>query len=265
MSSPIKLVVFDLGGTVVDHGCLAPVVAITEVFAAFGVAVSHEEARGPMGLHKRDHIRELLRLPGVTERWHEQHSRPSSETDVAQMYEALVPRQKEVALHYTELVPGVLDCLVWLRDNDISIAATTGYPRSVARPILAAARDQGFQVDASICADEVPAGRPAPWMIFRSMESLGIFPPTSVVKVGDTVPDMQAATNAGVWAIGVTEAGSEFGLTLKELEELAVAEREERHDCAARKLRNGGAHAVLRSLEHLPAAIDGQDLSLVRQ
>ena len=253
---PTRLVVFDMAGTIVDHGCMAPIAAIMEAFASCSITISVAEARGPMGLHKRDHIREVLRTEAVSRRWRQQHERDWTEDDVEQMYLRLLPRQAEIALEHAELVPAAMQCLDWLREHEIKVAATTGYPRSVADPILQRLAANGFAVDASCCADEVPAGRPQPWMIFRVMEQLEVYPPAMVVKVGDTVPDMQAGLNAGAKTIGVTETGSEFGLSAAELEALPAGQRESRHAEVEAKLRQAGAQGVIRSLLELPSLLD---------
>ncbi|KJH75775.1 phosphonoacetaldehyde hydrolase, partial [Pseudomonas sp. ES3-33] len=46
----LQAVVLDWAGTVVDFGSFAPTQIFVEAFAEFGVAVSLEEARGPMGM-----------------------------------------------------------------------------------------------------------------------------------------------------------------------------------------------------------------------
>ena len=78
-SLEIRLVVFDLGGTIVDHGCMAPVFAFLEAFRELGLEISTAQARGPMGLAKLDHIRELFKLPPVTQQWQAAHGRAWSE------------------------------------------------------------------------------------------------------------------------------------------------------------------------------------------
>ena len=52
----IRLIVFDWAGTTVDFGSRAPATAFTNVFAAHGVSMSDDEACGPMGLNKREHL-----------------------------------------------------------------------------------------------------------------------------------------------------------------------------------------------------------------
>ncbi len=100
------------------------------------------------------------------------------------------------------------------------------------------------------------AGRPAPWMIFRLMELTGVFPAAAVVKVGDTVPDIEEGRNAGAWAVGVTETGSEVGLTLEEWKAIPRFEQSRRADAAGEKLRRAGAHAVIGSVAELPTLIE---------
>ena len=58
----IEGVIFDWAGTTVDYGCFAPVQAFMEAFAHYGVPVTAEETRKPMGMLKRDHIRTMLEL-----------------------------------------------------------------------------------------------------------------------------------------------------------------------------------------------------------
>jgi len=253
----IELVVFDLGGTIVDHGCLAPVRAFVAAFAELGIEISTAQARGPMGLAKLDHIRELFALPVVTEQWSARHARGWTESDVVATYQRFLPLQIELAGQHTDLIPGLAECWSALRAAGIAIGTTTGYPRQVVGPILEALRRAGFPPAADVCADEVSAGRPDPGMIRRVMELLDVASPRAVVNVGDTAPDMQAARNANVWAVGITESGSEFGLTREELAALSPAERPARHAAAASKLAAAGAHAIVKSLVELPEVLRG--------
>ena len=73
--------------------------------------------------------------------------------------------------------------------------------------VVAGMADQGVTLNASVCAEDVANGRPAPWMIFRAMEATQTSPPHSVIKIGDTLPDVVAGVRAGVWSIGVTDTG----------------------------------------------------------
>ena len=63
-----ELIIFDWAGTLVDFGCCAPLAAFCRAFENAGLPISDETARGPMGSHKRDHVREILHYPEVAER-----------------------------------------------------------------------------------------------------------------------------------------------------------------------------------------------------
>jgi phosphonatase-like hydrolase len=73
----------------------------------------------------------------------------------------------------------------------------------VVEAILAGVTWSGL-LDAWVCGDDVPRGRPAPFMIFRAMERCGAEDVRRVAVVGDTRLDLEAAWNAGAgWRIGV--------------------------------------------------------------
>ena len=76
---PVKAVIFDWAGTVIDFGCMAPVEALIDVFAADGIALTAAEARADMGKAKLDHLRGILAMPGVAARWHEAKARAPGE------------------------------------------------------------------------------------------------------------------------------------------------------------------------------------------
>ena len=96
-----------------------------------------------------------------------------------------------------------------LRNRGIGIGITTGFPREILDPIIF---ELGWSelIDTSVAASEVNAGRPAPDMIFRSIElynkAKGLEVRAEEVAVaGDTESDMKAGYSAGVPIIlGVT-------------------------------------------------------------
>jgi phosphonoacetaldehyde hydrolase len=252
----IRLVVFDWAGTTIDFGCRAPAGAFVAAFAARGVDVTLAEARGPMGLHKKDHIRAMLRAPAVGAKWRAAAGRDWAEADVEDLYRDVTPRQVEAAGAYSTLVPGVLDCVARLRERGVKVAATTGYFHAAAEVVVAAGKRQGYVPDFTICADDVPAGRPAPWMIFRAMEAVGVYPPAAVVKVGDTVVDVEDGLNAGAWSVGVVDSSNEMGLPEAAFAALPGEEKAARRAAVRERFLAAGAHAVVDTLAEFPALVD---------
>ncbi len=123
---PLQAVVLDWAGTTVDYGSCAPAAVFVEVFRQEGVAITATEARGPMGMHKKDHIREILRLPRVAAAWTETHGSPPAAVDVQRLYEAFTPRQMAVIADYADLIPGTLAATADFRQRGLRIGSCTG-------------------------------------------------------------------------------------------------------------------------------------------
>jgi phosphonoacetaldehyde hydrolase len=167
----------------------------------------------------------------------------------------VTPAQVAAIEPHGALVPGVLDAVAALRATGLLIGGTTGYFREAAERCYAVAAGHGFRTDFNVCADDVPTGRPAPWMLFRVMEALGVYPPAAVLKVGDTVTDIEEGRNAGAWSVGVTDTGTEMGLTPAEFAALPAAAREDRRRAVREKLLAAGAHAAVASVADVPAVV----------
>jgi phosphonoacetaldehyde hydrolase len=118
--------------------------------------------------------------------------------------------------------------------------------------LIPLAAQNGVTVDAVVSASEVPAGRPAPWMIFENMKRLGVYPAAAVVVVDDTAVGVEAGVNAGAWSVGVVETGNALGLSVEELARLDPAERERRRSIGREALLAAGAHYAIDSIANLP-------------
>lgn len=253
---PVKGVVFDWAGTLVDYGCFAPTVVFIEIFKRFGVEISVAEARAPMGGHKRDHIREILMSDNVSARWATKHGKMPNEDDVEAMFKEFVPAQIEAVKQHSDIIPGSLETVAWLREEGIHIGSSTGYSREIMVPVIELAEAGGLSVDYLVCADEVPSGRPAPWMCFDNARHFNSYPMEAWVKIGDTVPDILEGLNAGTWTVGVTVTGNEMGLTFEEVSGLTPQEVRARREVAAARLLQAGAHYVVNGIEEVPDIIE---------
>ena len=111
----VKAVILDWAGTTVDHGSIAPVMSFIETFRMHGVEITVAEARVPMGMHKRDHIRALTKMDQVAERWTVANGGYPDNDDVDAMYEEFIPLQLKVLEEYAEPIPGTLVAVSELR------------------------------------------------------------------------------------------------------------------------------------------------------
>jgi phosphonoacetaldehyde hydrolase len=114
----------------------------------------------------------------------------------------------------------------------------------------------GYEPDSVVCSTDVPAGRPAPWMVYQNMMNTGVYPAAAVVKVGDTIADVLEGLNAGVWTVGVTRTGNEVGLTEEQAAQAAPEELAALMETAEERLRAAGADYVIAGLEEVPGVIE---------
>jgi phosphonoacetaldehyde hydrolase len=251
----LKAVVFDWAGTVVDHGSRAPMGAFVEAFARFGVAVSIDQARRPMGLPKRDHVRALLEMPEVAEGWRRAQGGAPDEAAVERVYEVFVPMNAEVVARHADLIPGAAETVAACRAAGLKIGSTTGYVREIMERLTGPAAAQGFAPDNLVCAGDLPRGRPGPFNMYRTFLDLQVWPAAACVKVDDTEPGIAEGVAAGCWTVGVTLTGNVAGLTVEELADLPPGEVEAIRRDAGARLTAAGAHLTIDGVADLMPAL----------
>jgi phosphonatase-like hydrolase len=190
----VQLVVFDIAGTTVYdndavRSCFRAALADADLSAA------PEVISAVMGLPKPEAIRRLAG-PGV----------PPEQIDA--IHEDFVARMKR---HYqvdpsVREADGATGTFARLHAAGVMVALDTGFSRPIVDVLLARLGwREGDAIDASVCSDEVPRGRPHPDMILHLMRKLGVDGAGSVAKVGDTPVDLQEGTAAGCgWVVGIT-------------------------------------------------------------
>lgn len=93
-----------------------------------------------------------------------------------------------------------------LKDRNILRVLNTGYDRKTAESILEKLNwTVGKDVDALVTASDVPRNRPYPDMINFAIEKFKIENSAQVVKIGDSIIDIEEGQNAGCGlSIGIT-------------------------------------------------------------
>ncbi len=260
----VKAVIFDWSGTLVDFGCMAPAYVFVDVFKRHGVPITLAEAREPMGLNKREHLKAISQMDRVTKVWKSVHGKECKEEDLDVMYEDFLPMQLEKIAERAELIHGTLEVIQGVRERGIKIGTTTSYKRESLKVLLEEAKKQGFEPDKNVCADDVIAGRPSPWMAMKNLMEMQIYPFEACVKFGDTVPDIHEGLNAGMWSVGLVMAGNEIGMSEEELKNKDPKVVGERRRKAYQKISQAGAHFISDSIADVPEILDKIDGCLER-
>lgn len=251
MNFPVKAVIFDWAGTMIDFGCMAPVQALVDVFAGEGVALSIAEARRDMGKAKLDHLRAILADADVAARWRAWTGAAVSEADVATLYDKLVPAMARAAARTARLIPGAAQAAADLRALGVKIGSGTGYTREMMAAILPSAAEQGYAPDVVVCAGETPSGRPAPLMTWKALVELDAWPAQACIKVDDAAVGIAEGRLAGCWTVGLSASGNGVGLDLDSFSALAPEERQARMAAAEAELRAAGADYVIPDVSYL--------------
>lgn len=260
----ISCIIMDWAGTAVDFGCFAPLHAFLKVFAEEkNINITLRQAREPMGMLKIDHIKAILSMPEVNQRFNDIYHRDWNMDDVNEMYQSFEKHIFATLKDFTTPIPGVIDTLNKLRKQGIKIGSTTGYTAEMMQIVRPGAAAQGYVVDNLVTPEDVPAGRPAPYMVYKNMIDLAIPSVDGVLKVGDTIADIKEGLNAKVWSVGIVTGSNELGLTYEEYqvcepEHLAQLKSEVRE-----RMFKAGAHYVLDTIEDLPLVVEEINKKLI--
>ncbi len=251
----IECIIMDWAGSTVDYGCFAPVSAFLESFKEIGIEVTPEEARRPMGLTKIDHVRALFNMERIGECFRQKFGREFNEEDVASRYEEFKKRLFATLQQYTDPIPHVIETMETLRKQGLKIGSTTGYTRAMMDVVIPCAEAKGYSPDNCVTSDNLPAGRPYPYMIYQNMCDLAVPYRESVLKYGDTISDIKEGVNAGVWSVGVIMGSNEMGLTEKEVGAMTKEELAQRKYEIRKRMYSAGAHYVVDDMRELPDLI----------
>ncbi len=181
----IKLVIFDLDGTLVD------------AFAA--VVDSFNEALEAVGAKRRT-AEEIERCVGHGERRLIEKLIPEGKVEDAL---AVYRKHHKTALRgNVKLLPGAGAILDVLETKDYQMSIASNRPSYFTDIIL---EELGLKryFTRVLCADQVPVAKPAPDMIHQLL-SAHFVEKESALFVGDTATDMETGQRAGIRTVGVT-------------------------------------------------------------
>jgi phosphonoacetaldehyde hydrolase len=255
-STQVKLVIFDWAGTIIDFGCQAPVIVLQRLFDLQGVPITDAEARGPMGVAKRDHIEAILAMSSVHERWADRFGAAPCVADLDRLYHDFLPLQKSILAEYSQPIPGAREVFEQLKAAGITIGSTTGYTRELMEIVVPIAASYGLSPDVVVTSDEVPRGRPAPDMIQKVMRFAEVIDPAEVVKVDDTIVGIEAAANAHCRSVAVIGSGNSLGLTELQYLELTEVERESLSSPVRQQFEQAGADYVIDTVADLMEVLE---------
>ena len=208
MKEAIKMVVFDMAGTTVNENNIVYKTlqhAINNI-GGYGLKLGEvlEHGAGKEKLHA---------ITTVLQKCVNLEDEQLAEKIFQSFLQAL-----EKAYEVEDIYPNsnANELFVVLKDMNILRVLNTGYDRKTAESLLKKLNwVVGRDVDALVTASDVPKNRPYPDMIDFARIKFAITDPAAVVKIGDSIIDIQEGKNAGcALSIGIT-AGAHDATQLK--------------------------------------------------
>ena len=199
LSQPIQLAMFDMAGTTVNDkvdGHPLMVISMIRAFAKHGIELSPDVINKHRGKQKSEAIQTLLRE--VTELSPVDTERVGDGVYRDFLYEL------ENNLSSISEIDGATELFRDLKSKDIYVGVGSGFPMQVVQAIISRLGwlDEGL-LDYVGSAEQIGVGRPNPKMIHDAMQRLNITDGSEVLKIGDTVVDVQEGKNAGAWTVAV--------------------------------------------------------------
>lgn len=186
MKFQIKLVIFDLDGTLVNS--LAELVAaVNHVRSVFGLSCFTEgEVREMLGRGDRPLVEKALPEASITD---------------LQRAQALYLSYSELnLLTSTSIYPGVVDTLAELKKNGVLMAIISNKHSRLSRKLLGRLGIEAY-FSAILGSDSLPFRKPSPEPILRLLDDFHMNASGGVI-VGDSMSDILAGKRAGVVTVG---------------------------------------------------------------
>ena len=209
LPQPIQLAMFDMAGTTVNDevdGHPLMVISMMRAFAKHGIELAPDAINKHRGKQKSEAIQTLLKevaelSPANAERV---PFRASSLRGIGDDIYRDFLHELESNLSSISEIDGATELFRHLKSKGIHVGVGSGFPMQVVQAIISQLGwlDEGL-LDYVGSAEQIGVGRPNPKMIHDAMERLNITDGSKVVKVGDTVVDIQEGKNAGAWTVAV--------------------------------------------------------------
>ena len=207
MMGPIQLVVFDMAGTTIEDTGGVVLNSLVETVRAYELPGTPEELNALMGMNKREVFGML-----AAQRYPDDQARVNNLADEA--LADFITRMRAAYEAHLAPMPGAEETFAYLRARGIKIATDTGFDATIGGLILERLNWPGRLIDLAVFSTDVRRGRPAPYMIFRAMEQLGVLDVRQVMKLGDSPADLEEGTNAGCGEVIGVLSGAHTATTL---------------------------------------------------
>lgn len=208
----IKAILFDTIGTTIKNDKAEFIIeAFQKSFADHNIIVDESFLVHQRGKNKSDVIRQVLE---------EQQRQPLLEERIIESFNSYISD----ALNSFKEAAGLDEIFSYLRSKNISIGIGTGLPAGIFNQLQHQLDWHRYYFDYIGISEIIGKSRPDPAMILDMMDQLKIDSPRNVLKVGDTIADIQEGKNAGALTAVVLAGTQPDSLLLNESPDFVLKE-----------------------------------------
>ena len=146
-NSNIEAIVFDLAGTLIDFGSLAPSQVLIKLFDRLGIKITRKQAIGPMGIEKRAHIKALLTTRKINSEWKKKFKSKPTVKDIDKLFKLFNPELKKIINKHSKFISGSKKTLDFIKNKKIKIGINTGYSGKKFPDLKFNINDNGPKID----------------------------------------------------------------------------------------------------------------------
>lgn len=213
--STSEMIVCNMAGTVAEDRCLV-YLAVREALSQQGIHITNDDVKGWHGAGGEEAIRHFVSI----------YSAPSHVVRVLKSalhtFRRLIKETYFGDAAVVKVHKGLKNWIRGVQAARVKVCLDTSHQADVQLRLV---KRMGIEVDACVSASDVSVGKPAPYMIFHAMEKLGVKDVRKVVKIGDTVRDIQMGRNAGCGLVVGVLGGADSYEALMEAGADIVVER----------------------------------------
>lgn len=249
LKDKIKLIVFDISGTLIDHGSLVTVHTFQKAFKKYKIIVRPELIIKDMGISKDRHIKKILKHSYI----HNQIIK--NKINEKNLYYNLKVNFDKIlkteVKNKFDYISGFNSLIKYLEKKNILIALTTGYPRPILNFILQRfKKEKKFVPDYAVSATDVKRGRPYNDMIIKILKVLKINK-SNTIKIDDSFSGILEGKNAKVKTVGLTLSGINFLKRAHDRKKISNKIQNIKHLNLSKKFKNIETDFVLKDISEL--------------
>jgi beta-phosphoglucomutase len=189
MSLP-KAVIFDLDGVIVDT-VPAHFTAWQSIARELNIPFDAKANEALKGVSRIDSMKKILAIGGMQKSDSEIITLTNKKND---LYVSIISKMTA-----KDILPGVLDFMDLLRDNDIKIAVGSSSKNT---PTILKCIGLENEFDAIVDGNQVTYSKPNPEVFLKGAERMGVNPEDCFV-IEDAISGVEAAINANMKCIGI--------------------------------------------------------------